>query len=127
MDVDAIKQWVQMAFWGVTILGILVGYRPPKRHTRLDNLTIMQKVGRLDLPGMALVGSYAMSSPSELITFVLTAIGRSHSPLDWTQSGRQSLDMVERSSSDHTHHRHSDSGHLWPLRMEGHEGWHLAS
>ncbi len=46
-----------MALWGVTVVGIVIGYRPPKRHTRLDNLTLVQKIGRLDIPGMLLVGS----------------------------------------------------------------------
>lgn len=44
-----------MALWGITALGIFVGYRPPKRHTRLDHLSFMQKIGRLDLPGFALL------------------------------------------------------------------------
>lgn len=46
-----------MAFWGATVIAILFGYKPPKRHTRLDGLTIWQKVARLDLPGSALVCS----------------------------------------------------------------------
>lgn len=44
-----------MAFWGVTVLAILLGYKPPKRHTRLDGLSLWQKLGRLDLPGSGLV------------------------------------------------------------------------
>ncbi len=44
-----------MALWGVTAIGLFVGYRPPKRHTRLDHLSIWQKLGRLDLPGFALL------------------------------------------------------------------------
>lgn len=44
-----------MGFWGITALGILVGYRPPKRHTRLDHLSFLQKLGHLDLPGGALL------------------------------------------------------------------------
>ncbi|KAN0112347.1 putative siderophore iron transporter [Hyaloscypha variabilis] len=47
--------WIQMALWGITALGIFVGYRPPKRHTLLDHLSFMQKIGRLDLPGFALL------------------------------------------------------------------------
>lgn len=30
-------------------------YRPPKRHTRLDHLSIWQKLSCLDLPGFALL------------------------------------------------------------------------
>lgn len=44
-----------MGLWGATALGILLGYRPPKRHTRLDHLSFIQKLGHLDLPGGALL------------------------------------------------------------------------
>lgn len=44
-----------MALWGVTALGIFVGYRPPKRHTRLDHLSFFQKLRQLDLPGFGLL------------------------------------------------------------------------
>ena len=44
-----------MALWGLTALGILFGYRPPKRHTRLDHLSFMQKLRHLDLPGFGLL------------------------------------------------------------------------
>jgi hypothetical protein len=44
-----------MALWGVTSIGIFVGYRPPKRHTRYDHLSFWQKLGRLDLPGTGLL------------------------------------------------------------------------
>ncbi len=44
-----------MALWGATAIGIFVGYRPPKRHTRLDHLSVWQKLGHLDLPGCALL------------------------------------------------------------------------
>lgn len=44
-----------MALWGLTALGILVGYRPPKRHTRLDHLSFIQKLRQLDLPGFGLL------------------------------------------------------------------------
>ena len=46
-----------MALWGVTAIGLFVGYRPPKRHTRLDHLSFWQKLGRLDLPGFGLLTS----------------------------------------------------------------------
>ncbi len=44
-----------MGMWGVTALGILVGYRPPKRHTRYDHLSVWQKLACLDLPGLGLL------------------------------------------------------------------------
>ncbi|OQV07087.1 hypothetical protein CLAIMM_11571 [Cladophialophora immunda] len=47
--------WVQMSLWGLTTIGIFVGYRPPKRHTRLDHLSAWQKLGRMDWPGSFLV------------------------------------------------------------------------
>ena len=44
-----------MAKWRVSALGIFVGYRPPKRHTRFDHLSIWQKIGKLDLIGCGLL------------------------------------------------------------------------
>ena len=44
-----------MALWGVSAIGLFVGYRPPKRHTRLDHLSFLQKLARLDLPGCGLL------------------------------------------------------------------------
>lgn len=44
-----------MALWGLTAVGIFIGYRPPKRHTRLDHLSFVQKLGHLDLPGFGLL------------------------------------------------------------------------
>ena len=44
-----------MALWGLTSILTFVGYRPPKRHTRYDHLSLLQKVGRLDLPGIGLL------------------------------------------------------------------------
>lgn len=44
-----------MAAWGLTAIGIFTGYRPPKRHTRLDHLSFYQKLGQLDLPGFGLL------------------------------------------------------------------------
>lgn len=45
------------AVWGAAAVGIIFGYRPPKRHTRLDHLSFWQKLGHLDLPGFALLTS----------------------------------------------------------------------
>lgn len=44
-----------MGLWGLTALGLFVGYRPPKRHTRFDHLSFWQKISRLDLPGTGLL------------------------------------------------------------------------
>lgn len=44
-----------MALWALTALFIFVGYRPPKRHTRLDHMTFIQKLRHLDLPGFGLL------------------------------------------------------------------------
>lgn len=44
-----------MALWAVIALGIIIGYKPPKRHTLLDHLSIWEKLGRLDLPGSGLL------------------------------------------------------------------------
>lgn len=40
-----------MALWGVTAIGLFIGYKPPKRHNQLDHLSIWQKLARLDLVG----------------------------------------------------------------------------
>ncbi|KAL2395177.1 hypothetical protein ABEF93_001442 [Exophiala dermatitidis] len=47
--------WIQLGLWAATALGILIGYRPPKRHTRLDHLSFLRKLGHLDLPGCFLL------------------------------------------------------------------------
>jgi hypothetical protein len=44
-----------MALWGAIAIGLFFGYRPPKRHTRLDHLSFWQKLGRLDLSGCGLL------------------------------------------------------------------------
>jgi len=44
-----------MGMWGFTALGILAGYRPPKRHTRLDHLSVMWKIKCIDLYGCGLL------------------------------------------------------------------------
>ena len=46
---------MQVGFWGVTAAGIFVGYRPPKRHTRLDHLSIWEKIGYCDVTGCLLL------------------------------------------------------------------------
>lgn len=44
-----------MAIWGLTAFGIFFAYRPPKRHTRLDHLSFMQRIKRPDLLGCSLL------------------------------------------------------------------------
>lgn len=70
--------WFQMAVWGVTALGILVGYRPPKRHTRLDHLSFFRKLGHLDLPGFALLTTG--------LTLFLTALNLGDGLYKWTSA-----------------------------------------
>lgn len=48
------RQWVQLGLWGFTIRGRTIRV-PFARHTNLDSLSLMAKIGRLDLPGMGLV------------------------------------------------------------------------
>ncbi|KAK6837344.1 hypothetical protein RU639_001133 [Aspergillus parasiticus] len=47
--------WIQMALWGATALGLLVGYSPPRRQTALDQLSVWEKIGRLDLLGFVVL------------------------------------------------------------------------
>jgi len=78
--------WIQMGLWGLTAICIFVGYRPPKRHTRLDHLSIWKKLTHLDLPGIALLtiglslfltglnlggGLYTWTNSRTLVTLVL--------------------------------------------------------
>lgn len=44
-----------MALWGAIAIGIIIGYKPPKRHTLLDHLSFWEKLARLDLPGSGLL------------------------------------------------------------------------
>ncbi len=44
-----------MALWGASAVGLFFGYKPPKRHSRLDHLSFGQKLARLDLPGCGLL------------------------------------------------------------------------
>lgn len=50
-----LQQWIMFAVWGAAAAGIAIGYRPPKRHTRLDHLSFWQKLGHLDLSGFGLL------------------------------------------------------------------------
>lgn len=67
-----------MALWGVTAIGLFVGYRPPKRHTRLDHLSFLQKLGRLDLPGSGLLTTG--------LTFLLTGLNLGGGIFTWASA-----------------------------------------
>ena len=65
-----------MALWGTTALGLFLGYRPPKRHTRFDHLSFLQKMGRLDLPGFGLLTAG--------LTLLLTGLNLGGGLFTWT-------------------------------------------
>lgn len=45
--------WIQTALWGFCVVGILVGYMPPKRTS--DGSTLMNKLGRIDWIGSGIL------------------------------------------------------------------------
>src|ERR1700754_4715586 len=67
-----------MALWGLTAVGIFVGYRPPKRHTRLDHLSFWQKLTHLDLPGFGLL--------TKGLTLFLTGLNLGGGLFSWTNA-----------------------------------------
>ena len=67
-----------MGLWGFTAIALYVGYRPPPRHTRLDHLSIWQKIGRLDLPGFGLLTAG--------LTLFLTALNLGSSSFAWNSA-----------------------------------------
>lgn len=67
-----------MALWGATAISLLLGYRPPKRHTRLDHLSLPEKLGNLDLPGFALFTSG--------LTLLLAGINLGGQPWPWANT-----------------------------------------
>ena len=67
-----------MALWDLTAVGVLVGYRPPKRHTRLDHLSFLQKLGKLDLIGFSLLTTG--------LTLFLTGLNLGGSLFSWTNA-----------------------------------------
>ena len=75
-----------MTLWGAAAIGILVGYRPLKRQTSLDHLSLRQKLVYLDYVGFALLavglsllmsglnlgsGIYCWSAAPVLVTIIL--------------------------------------------------------
>lgn len=67
-----------MALWGATAIGLFFGYRPPKRHTRLDHLSLWQKLGRLDLPGCGLLTAG--------LALLLTGLNLGGSIFEWSNA-----------------------------------------
>ncbi|KAK9435055.1 siderophore iron transporter [Metarhizium brunneum] len=49
--------WMQMAMWGLTAVSILIGYRPRKRYTVYNEMSLSQKIKALDLIGVGLFAS----------------------------------------------------------------------
>ncbi|VUC36414.1 unnamed protein product [Clonostachys rosea] len=80
------QQWVQMALWGMTAIGIFFGYRPPKRHTLLDHLSFWQKLAHLDLPGFGLLTAG--------ITLFLVALNLGGGLFSWTNARVLSLLVI---------------------------------
>ena len=83
-------KWIETGLWGASALFLLIGYRPPKRHTDLDDLSAWQKIQQLDLVGAALIGVgltlflaglnmggaiYSWASAPVLSTLIIGAIG----------------------------------------------------
>lgn len=71
-------QWIEMGLWAMTVAGILVGYRPPKRHTRYDHLTFWQKLGRTDFVGGGLLAAG--------LTLLMTGLNLGGNQYRWTNS-----------------------------------------
>lgn len=67
-----------MGSWGLTAIGLLASYRPPKRHTRFDYLSFWQKTGRLDLPGVELLTTG--------LTLFLTSLNLGGGIFTWSDS-----------------------------------------
>jgi hypothetical protein len=67
-----------MALWGVTAIGLFIGYRPPKRHTRFDHLSFLQKINRLDLPGFGLLTAG--------LTLLLVGLNLGGGLFEWTSA-----------------------------------------
>lgn len=79
-----------MSIWALATVCIIIGYRPPTRHTKYDHLSLPQKIARLDLIGSALLtagltlflvgvglggGLYAWTSVKVLVPLILGLVG----------------------------------------------------
>jgi hypothetical protein len=67
-----------MAIWGATAIGLFFGYRPPKRHTRFDHLSFLQKLRLLDLSGCGLLTAG--------LTLLLTGLNLGGGLFAWTSA-----------------------------------------
>lgn len=67
-----------MALWGFAGLGVIIGYQPPKRHTRLDHLTFLQKLGHIDIIGGLLI--------TAALTLVLAALNLGGVTFPWAST-----------------------------------------
>lgn len=75
-----------MGLWGLTAIGIFAGYRPPKRHTRLDHLSFWQKLAHLDLIGFGLLTTG--------LTLFLTGLNLGGGLFPWTNARPIALIVV---------------------------------
>ncbi|KAJ9633594.1 hypothetical protein H2204_006800 [Knufia peltigerae] len=70
--------WIEMGLFGLGTIGVLVGYRPPKRHTRYDGLSLGQKIARLDI-----LGSFLLTVG---LTLLLTGLNLGGGLYKWTNA-----------------------------------------
>ncbi|OQV09750.1 hypothetical protein CLAIMM_13839 [Cladophialophora immunda] len=112
--------WIEFAIWAAGAMGVFFGYRPPKRHTRLDHLSFWQKLGRLDLLGSGLLISglvlllvglnlggnlYAWTNAKVLVTLILgIAVLGAFGAWEWkgTKTGIMSHDMFQKGPNGRT-------------------------
>jgi heme/copper-type cytochrome/quinol oxidase subunit 3 len=70
-----------MAMWGISAVGLIFDYRPPKRHTRLDHISVWQKLSHLDLIGAGLLAAGLLAAG---LTLFLAGLGLGGNPWSWT-------------------------------------------
>lgn len=64
--------------WAACLVGIIFGYKPPKRRTAYDELSWLQKLSKLDLLGSLLL--------TAAVAFLLAGLGLGGSRYGWTNS-----------------------------------------
>mgnify|MGYP003662976125 CR=1 FL=1 len=67
-----------MAMWAACLVGIIFGYKPPKRRTAYDELSWLQKLSKLDLLGSLLL--------TAAVAFLLAGLGLGGSRYGWTNA-----------------------------------------
>jgi hypothetical protein len=75
-----------MALWGASGVGILFGYLPPKRRTKLMHLSWLQTLGRLDF-----VGSFLLTAG---VVMLVTGLNLGGTLYSWTNARTLSLLIV---------------------------------